>query len=108
MGKKAQKEHQMTDGISKLSGGAIEINNTADRLKDNRLAANTAAAQAKPTAGNDEVILSKTAETAIAAADFDAAKVEEIKQALAGGNYPLDEKRIAESFVAIERMLGGN
>ncbi|MBT5106326.1 MAG: flagellar biosynthesis anti-sigma factor FlgM, partial [Porticoccaceae bacterium] len=41
------------------------------------------------------------------AGEFDEAKVAEIKQALAEGNYPLDERRIAESFVAIESMLGG-
>ena len=44
----------------------------------------------------------------MASGEFDAAKVEQIKQALAEGNYPLDERRIAESFVAIESMLGGN
>ena len=54
-----------------------------------------------------KVILSKTVETALAAGDFDEAKVAEIKQAIAEGSYPLDERRIAESFVAIERMLGG-
>jgi negative regulator of flagellin synthesis FlgM len=43
----------------------------------------------------------------MAAGDFDEAKVANIKQALAEGNYPLDERRIAESFVAIESMLGG-
>ena len=37
--------------------------------------------------------------------DFDRAKVEAIKQAIAQGQYPLDPKRIAESFVAIERMI---
>ncbi|MGA0992004.1 MAG: flagellar biosynthesis anti-sigma factor FlgM [Burkholderiaceae bacterium] len=29
-----------------------------------------------------------------------------IKQALQDGSYPLDPRRIAESFVAIERMIG--
>ena len=37
---------------------------------------------------------------------FDRAKVEAIKQALRDGSYPLDPRRIAESFVAIERMIG--
>jgi flagellar biosynthesis anti-sigma factor FlgM len=37
--------------------------------------------------------------------DFDRVKVESIKQAISEGNYPLDVKRIAESFVAIERMI---
>lgn len=101
----------MTDGISKISHSTIEVNNTADRVKDNKLSANSAADHADATkvaVGNDEVILSKTAETAMAAGDFDALKVEKIKLALAEGSYPLDPRRIAESFVGIESMLGGN
>ena len=101
----------MTDGISKISHSTIEVNNTADKVKDSKLTANSAADHAgatKVAVGNDEVILSKAAESAMAAGDFDAAKVEDIKQALAEGSYPLDPRRIAESFVAIESMLGGN
>ena len=101
----------MTDGISKISHSAIEANTTGDRVKENKLTANSAAdhaSAAKGVVGNDEVILSKTAENAMAAGDFDAAKVEEIKTALAEGSYPLDPRRIAESFVVIESMLGGD
>jgi negative regulator of flagellin synthesis FlgM len=36
---------------------------------------------------------------------FDRSKVEAIKLALRDGNYPLDSRRIAESFVAIERLI---
>ena len=99
----------MTDGISKIGRSAVEMNSSADKLKNKEAneakAEKTAAASYAPA--NDEVILSKTAETALAAGDFDEAKVAEIKQAIAEGNYPLDERRIAESFVAIEAMLGG-
>ena len=37
--------------------------------------------------------------------DFDADKVERIKQAIRDGNYPLDSRRIAESFVALEKLV---
>jgi len=37
--------------------------------------------------------------------DFDRAKVEAIKQAIHNGQYPLNPRRIAESFVAIEQMI---
>ena len=100
----------MTDGISKLGRSAVEMNSTADKLRNNKAAAEAAADKsdaASHAPANDEVILSKTVETALAAGDFDEAKVAEIKQAIAEGSYPLDERRIAESFVAIERMLGG-
>lgn len=37
--------------------------------------------------------------------DFDRAKVDAIKQAIHNGQYPLNPRRIAESFVAIEQMI---
>ncbi len=36
---------------------------------------------------------------------FDRAKVDRIKQAIQEGQYAIDPKRIAENFVAIERMI---
>ena len=55
----------------------------------------------------DEVFLSdiakKTLETENA---FDAKKVESIKQAIEDGNYPLDSRKIAESFIAMESLIG--
>jgi negative regulator of flagellin synthesis FlgM len=43
----------------------------------------------------------------LANAEFDATKVARIKEAIEQGNYPLDSKRIAENFMAIESMIGG-
>jgi negative regulator of flagellin synthesis FlgM len=37
--------------------------------------------------------------------DFDRAKVDSIKQAISEGNYPLNARRIAENFLAIEQMI---
>jgi negative regulator of flagellin synthesis FlgM len=37
--------------------------------------------------------------------DFDRAKVESIKQAIQQGQYPLNPRRIAESFLAIEQLI---
>ena len=53
------------------------------------------------------MILSEAAEAALAGAVFDAEKVARIKQAIEEGSYPLDAKRIAESFVSLEKMIGG-
>jgi negative regulator of flagellin synthesis FlgM len=53
----------------------------------------------------DTVTLSNVAQKVMAEPDFDRAKVESIKQAIAEGQYPLDPKRIAESFLALERMI---
>ena len=38
--------------------------------------------------------------------DFDEAKVESIKRAIKEGNYPLDSRRIAESFLSLESLIG--
>jgi len=37
--------------------------------------------------------------------EFDRAKVDAIRHAIQNGQYPLDPRRIAESFVAIEQMI---
>jgi negative regulator of flagellin synthesis FlgM len=55
----------------------------------------------------DEVTLSEVALQARQEPEFDRAKVDAIKQALQNGQYPLDSRRIAENFVAIERMIKG-
>jgi len=37
--------------------------------------------------------------------NFDRKKVDSIRQAIRDGQYPLDPRRIAESFLAIEQMI---
>ncbi len=37
--------------------------------------------------------------------EFDRVKVDAIKHAIHNGQYPLDPRRIAESFVALEQMI---
>ena len=37
--------------------------------------------------------------------DFDRVKVESIKRAIQDGQYPLNPRRIAESFQALEQMI---
>lgn len=60
-----------------------------------------------PRAGEDRVQLSDMARGITREPEFDRAKVEAIRAALQQGQYPLDSRRIAESFVAIERMIKG-
>lgn len=69
--------------------------------------ASAAPAPSSPSASQrtDSVQMSNVAQKAMAEPEFDRVKVESIKQAISEGNYPLDVKRIAESFVAIERMI---
>jgi negative regulator of flagellin synthesis FlgM len=70
---------------------------------DSAVEAKSTPAPAAP--GADTVNLSKISQRIKDAPDFDRAKVEAIKQAISQGQYPLDPKRIAESFLAVERMI---
>ena len=56
---------------------------------------------------SDQVSLSPEMTKALEDATFDAAKVANIKEAIENGNYPLDSRKIAENFVALERLIGG-
>jgi negative regulator of flagellin synthesis FlgM len=55
----------------------------------------------------DELRLSKVAQQVMQEPEFDRAKVEAIKTAIQQGQYPVDSRRIAENFVAIEKMIKG-
>ena len=54
---------------------------------------------------NDRVELSSEAQSELDKAGFDHEKVERIKQALVDGNYPVDPRRVAESFAEMEKLL---
>ncbi len=53
----------------------------------------------------DEVTLTNVAQRAMAQPDLDRAKVDAIKQAIQDGQYPLNSRKIAESFMALEQMI---
>jgi negative regulator of flagellin synthesis FlgM len=59
-----------------------------------------------PAPNQDRLELSEIAKRAAAEPSFDREKVEAIKQALRDGNYPMNARRIAESFVAVEKLIG--
>lgn len=68
----------------------------------------TPEAAAKPAGmQTDELQLSEVAQKAMQEPEFDRAKVESIKLAIQQGLYPVDSRRIAENFVAIEKMIKG-
>ena len=63
-----------------------------------------------PTVGakstnSDELHLTNVASRAMAEPSFDKVKVASIKQAIQDGQYPLNPRKIAESFHAIEQMI---
>ena len=66
----------------------------------------TAAAAAAPNPHADDILnLSNVTERLKAEPEFNRAKVDAIKTALQNGQYPLNPRRIAESFVALEHLI---
>ena len=60
------------------------------------------------TSGKDELVLTEISQRASSESGFDPKKVEAIKRSIAEGNYPLDARKIAESFSSLENLIGGS
>ena len=89
----------------KSSAAARKAIEKVDPKGTSAAAAKEESASAKATPGADKISLSNVAQKVMAQPEFDRAKVESIKQAIKDGNYPINPRRIAESFVALEKMI---
>ena len=97
-GQRAQSDASLRSALDKANRkGGASSNVTSD------VAAPVATTAKAP--GADELHLSNVAARAMAEPDFDRVKVESIKQAIQDGQYPLNPRKIAESFHAIEQMI---
>lgn len=96
-GRRAQSDPSLRSALDKTDRKAGAL---AKALND----VSTSAPASKPAMG-DQVQLSNVAARAMAEPDFDRAKVESIKEAIQNGQYPLNSRKIAESFHAIEQMI---
>jgi len=118
IGLEPESEYAMTDPISNQrpapNAGVRRAADQAQRNPVDGVARNNQTAQMPVSAANetvtqragaDEVILSNVMQRAKDAQGFDPAKVQSIKKAIQDGQYPLDPRRIAESFNALERMI---
>ena len=103
----------MSDPIS-LNQSRISSSNAASRTTLDKLDRKNAPAKTDNapetkaparTKESDSVNLSNVKERIDAQPDFDRAKVDAIRDAIKNGQYPLDPRRIAESFVAIEQLI---
>ena len=54
----------------------------------------------------DSLVLTDILAQVNAVSGFDASKVEDIKRAIASGNYPIDARTIAQNFAALEHLVG--
>ena len=103
----------MTDPISHFSRMAQMDNTVRQAAKAEKRQSPTlglAGAGGSPApakAPTDEVQLSELARKSLAQPQFDSNKVDAIKRAIQQGQYPIDARRIAEHFVALERMIQG-
>ncbi len=102
----------MTDPISqygRLNPSDSAARGSAEKVSKKASASTGSASPAdsseRAAPAQDTVSLSNVTQKVMAEPDFDRAKVESIKQAIAEGQYPLDPRRIAESFLALERMI---
>ena len=99
----------MTDPISNVGRSAAQLNNVNEKTKAPKADDLATQKTEKPVqSNNDELVLSEATEKAMANAEFDTAKVARIKEAIEQGNYPIDAKKVAESFASLERMIGGS
>lgn len=88
------------------NGRAVQRQDGAKTSAEGPARAADAAAAAQPRIVQDEQLeLSATARRSMSDPTFDRAKVDAIKAALRDGSYPLDSRKIAESFVALERLI---
>ena len=91
----------------------ISNNNPLPRVSQNESSAkkapessdNNAVDSASVAMKGSDVLLDPNVVEALKGSDFDQAAVESIKAAIQNGEYPLDDKKIAESFIPLERLL---
>jgi len=97
----------MTDTISGENQRAASVMAKQAVNANNKQKSDSFEVPAPSTVKGDDssVILSSKLENDIAAVNFDSKKVDQIKQSIEQGNYPLDNKKIAESFIPLERLL---
>ncbi|MAD08371.1 MAG: flagellar biosynthesis anti-sigma factor FlgM [Gammaproteobacteria bacterium] len=90
------------EGINSVTGGVPnKPSSSAAKASSNNAEVKT---QATPDA-NVEVELSEEIRAAETEALMREAKVQEMRDAIEAGRFPLDAKKIAENFAELERLL---
>ena len=101
----------MTDPITQwnrmASANSVErlVAERAEKADPAEKAADAPAARPATPAPTDQLELSAVARQSSSEPAFDRAKVEAIKQQVEQGLYPLDARRMAESFMALEQII---
>jgi|AACY02.3.fsa_nt_gi flagellar biosynthesis anti-sigma factor FlgM len=98
----------MADPISSVGGRspqASRLTESEAKKGAQEVAGSKPDAGEKAAPGTDRVELSEALKAASSGELFDADRVAALRQAIADGQYPLDPKKIAESFASIERLI---
>ena len=90
-------ENQRAAGV--MAQQAVDPNNKQKSESPESIAPSTVKSQ------DSSVELSTKLKNDIAAVNFDSKKVDQIKQSIEQGNYPLDNRKMAESFIPLEKLL---
>ena len=97
----------MTDTISGESQRAASIMAKQAITPNNKQGSNSPQVITPSVVKGEDssVELSSKLKSEIAAVSFDSKKVDQIKQSIEEGNYPLDNRKMAESFIPLEKLL---
>ncbi len=93
----------VTTGVDKAR--SVQSTDAFKKIDSSDKSTESSANSAPLKSGGDELKLSEATAAALESAEFDSEKVNQIKEMIAKGEYPLDEKRIAESFFALEQLI---
>jgi len=96
----------MTSPINNL--GVAGLAQTATRGPAQKLDDKERASLVARAPADDQVQVGEASRQAMLEPEFDRAKVEQIREQIQNGTYVIDPKRIAESFMALESMLGSS
>jgi negative regulator of flagellin synthesis FlgM len=90
-------ENQRAAGV--MAQQAVDPNNKQKSESPESIAPSTVKSQ------DSSVELSAKLKNDISTVNFDTKKVDQIKQSIEQGNYPLDNRKMAESFIPLEKLL---
>jgi len=94
----------MVDSINSSNSAGVAANRAAKPTTAQTSGAPSAATASERSA-RVEVTLSNEIRAGGETASFDDARVQEMRQAIESGNFPLDSRRIAENFAALEQLI---
>lgn len=96
----------MVDSINSSNSAGVAANRAAKQAPTpSAEGSSTSVAKASEPSASVEVTLSEEIRAGGETAGFDEAKVQEMRKAIESGNFPLDSRRIAENFAALEQLI---